>query len=35
VKRKQDGQRTSPETLRRQLSGARRAFEASIPPNVH
>jgi epoxyqueuosine reductase len=35
VKRKSDGQRTSPETLRRHLTGARGAFEASIPPTVH
>ncbi len=34
LKRKQDGQRTSPESLRRHLTGARRAFEASILPNL-
>ena len=30
AKRKSDGQRTSPEVLRRQLTGVRRAFEASL-----
>jgi len=29
AKRKRDGQRTTPEILRRQLTGARRLFEAS------